>query len=120
MKKKSIISKNYLENVPQRACIKYTEDTEGIVTLEIENKGIINKIAQKLLKKPKTTYIHLDEFGSFVWKNIDGKKSIIHIGKDVEEKFGNKANPLYERLAKYFQILESYAFITFKTTQSPE
>ena len=30
---------------------------------------------------------------------------------ELEEKFGEKANPLYERLAKYFQILESYHFI---------
>ena len=34
--------------------------------------------------------------------------------KIVEKQFGEKANPLYERLARYFQILESYRFITFK------
>ena len=35
-------------------------------------------------------------------------------GKDVEMHFGEKANPLYERLAKYFQILDSYGFIEWK------
>lgn len=55
--------------------------------------------------------MHLDEMGSFVWPLIDGEKTILEIGKAVEERFGDEAKPLYERLVKYFQILESYHFI---------
>lgn len=103
---------NYLERCPERtSSLKWSIDEQGLVTLEIENKGIFNKIAQKLLKKPKISYVHLDEFGSFVWQHIDGKNDIIAIGKCVESQFGEKANPLYERLIKYFGILESYGFI---------
>lgn len=112
--KKQAISKNYLERVPFKAVAKYEIDEKGIVTLEIENKGITNKIAQKLFKKPKTSFIHLDEQGSFVWTLVNGENDIIAIGKEVESRFGEAANPLYERLAKYFKILESYKFITFK------
>ena len=79
--------------------------------MDIENTGVFNRIAQKLLHKPKVTHIHLDEIGSFVWPLLDGEKDIIALGKEVEEKFGEKANPLYERLAKYFQILDSYHFV---------
>ena len=104
-------SKNYLEFVPIRQIERFSEDENGVITLEIENKGIFNKVAQKLFKKPKISYVHLDENGSFVWPIIDGEKSLIDIGKEVEEQFGEKAHPLYERLAKYFQILESYGFI---------
>ena len=112
---KKVISENYLEKKPKRAPgLIWNEDEEGIVTLEVENKGIMNRIAQKLLKKPKTTYIHLDKFGSFVWKTIDGEKTIFEIGPEFKEKFGPDAEPLYERLAKYFQILKSYNFITFE------
>ena len=114
MGKKEIISENYLENIPVRSDIRWNTDEKEIITLEIDNKGIFNKISQKLLKKPPVTYIHLDELGSFVWPIIDGEKNIVEIGKKVEEKFGDKAHPLYERLAKYFQILESYRFIHFK------
>jgi len=32
----------------------------------------------------------------------------------VESKFGDDAKPIYERLAKFFQILESYGFISFQ------
>ncbi len=107
-------SENYLEKIPVRCDLNWSKDDKEIVTLEIENRGIFNKIAQKLFKKPKVSYIHLDEIGSFAWSLIDGNKTILELAKDVEEKFSEDANPLYERLAKYFQILESYNFITFK------
>ena len=114
MKKKNVISQNYLERVPYiPKNLGWTADEKGIVTLETENKGVMNRIAQKLLKKPKISYIHLDEFGSFVWQIIDGTKTIIELGKEVEARFGEEANPLYERLAKFFQILDSYGFIAW-------
>lgn len=115
MKKKNKLSENYLDRVPVRnAAFCWKTDESGIVTLEIENKGLANKIAQKLFKKPKISYVHLDEMGSFIWPMLDGEKTIFELGDKVEEKFGEGAHPLYERLAKYIQILESYGFITFK------
>lgn len=114
-KKKEVISQNYLEKIPVRpAHIAWSANEEGIVTLDIENTGLFNRIAQKLLHKPKVSHIHLDEMGSFVWPLLDGDKNIIELGKNVEEHFGEKANPLYERLSKYFQILDSYGFVEWK------
>lgn len=110
MKKKNEV--NYVEKIPvKNPDIGWKTDEEGKVTLEIENKGVFNRIFQVILKKPKISYIHLDEMGSFVWPLIDGEKNIIAIGKSVEAHFGEKANPLYDRLSQYFQILDSYNFI---------
>ncbi len=115
MKKKNVISQNYLEKKPIRtAGIEWSKDEEGVVTLEIVNKGVFNFIAQKLFKKPRISYIHLDEIGSFVWPLLDGEKDIYEIGKLVEAEFGEKAKPLYERLVTYFRVLESYKFIGWK------
>jgi len=114
-KRKEVISKNYLEKIPSRPeHIKWNADENGIVTLDIENTGFMNRMAQKLFRKPKVSHIHLDEMGSFVWPLLDGEKNIIELGELVKERFGDKANPLYERLAKYFQILDSYQFIEWK------
>ena len=108
-------SENLLEKIPvKNEKIGWSADENGIVTLEIENKGAMNRIAQKLFKKPKISYVHLDELGSFVWPLLDGEKDITALGVIVKEKFGEKAEPLYPRLAKYFQILESYGFVTLK------
>lgn len=98
----------------RREDIIWSVDDEGIVTLEMENKGIFNKIAQKLFKRPKISFIHLDETGSFIWQLIDGEKNIIELGESVEKHFGEKAHPLYERLATYVQMLESYGFVINK------
>lgn len=111
MKKKQ--SENYLDKKPLRNEKFSWSVDDGKVTLEVENKGVWNTLFQKILKKPRISYIHLDEMGSFIWPLLDGEKSILEIGKTVENQFGDKANPLYERLAKYFQILESYHFIYF-------
>ncbi len=103
---------NFLEKVPCHALeIKWSQDENGIVTLEMQNRGVANFLAQKILKKPKISYIHLEEFGSFVWLQIDGKRDIIEIGELVKEQFGKKAEPLYERLAQYIRTLESNGFI---------
>ena len=113
--KKNKTLENFLDAVPvKNPEINFTKDDNGIVTLEIENKGLMNRVFQKLLKKPKITYIHMEELGSFVWQIIDGESDITALGKKVEEHFGDKANPLYERLSQYVKILESYNFITLK------
>lgn len=115
MGKKLVVDENYLERKPVRKQeFSWTQDEKGKITLEIENTGYFNKIAQKLFKKPEVSYIHLDENGSFLWPLLDGEKTILELGVSVKEKFGEKAEPLYERLAKYFQILESYKFIEFR------
>ncbi|MBQ2283026.1 MAG: PqqD family protein [Agathobacter sp.] len=115
MKKEKAKSENYLERRPARPeHIQWSADDKGIVTLDIENKGFFNRMAQVLFRRPKVSHIHLDEMGSFVWPLVDGEKDILALGVLVKEQFGEEAEPLYERLAKYFQILESYSFIEWK------
>ena len=103
---------NYLDRVPKKnEGINWTK--EDVVTLEIENKGIMNRLFQKFFKKPKISYVHLDGMGSFIWKEIDGEKTVTEIGEKVSAHFGDDANPLYERLIKYLEILKSYNFIEY-------
>lgn len=115
VKNKRTVYENYLDKVPMhKDGLNWSIDENDRVTLEVENKGIANKFAQKLLKKPKISFIHFDEMGSFIWQKIDGKKNVFAIGKEVKEHFGENAEPLYERLAQYFGILENYGFVKFK------
>ena len=114
MKKANNFKKNYLEKIPLKNDKLGWSEKDGIITLEIENTGLFNRIAQKFFEKPKISYVDLDEMGSFIWPVIDGEKSLIVIGEEVSMHFGEKAEPLYERLAKYFQILESYGFVIWK------
>lgn len=114
MKTTNKLPPNYLENIPVRKITDWETGDDGNITLLIQNKGVFNFIAQKLFKKPKVSQVHLDENGSFVWSIIDGERNISELADDVDKKFGEAAHPLYERLAKFFQILESYGFVEFK------
>lgn len=110
MKKKE----NYLDYVP---CCNpgYTWDADkrGIVTVHVVNKGFYNFLAQKLFKRPRISHIKLDEYGSFVWQQMDGVKTIYDISELVRVKFGKDAEPIVERLVKYFQILYQNKFIGY-------
>ena len=101
-----------MNSVPKIAENLYWIIENNEVNIIMENRGIMNFLMQKLLHKPKTSIIHLDEIGSFIWQRIDGIKTTEEIATDLERKFGEKATPIRERLEKYFNILREYNFIS--------
>ena len=106
--------KNYLDFVPKKnPAFCWELDDDGRVVILIENRGIYNRIAQKLLKKPRVSRITLEKFGSFIWRQIDGTRSVYEISGLVSEEFGEEAEPLIERLVKYLRILQNNRFILF-------
>ena len=52
---------NYLDKVPviQK---KWEVNEKGLVEVTVENTGFFNVIAQKVFKKPRYSFIELDEF----------------------------------------------------------
>ena len=107
-------SANYLDFIPKIKEDLRWEKTPKDVTIYIENKGVMNRIAQKVLHKPKVSQIHLDEMGNFIWPLIDGNKTICELAEYVKQEFGEKAEPLYQRIVQYMRTLESYEFIAMK------
>lgn len=105
---------NYLDLIPEKSeKLRWHRDLKERVVLEVENTGLMNTIAQKLFNKPRFTKVHLDANGSFIWSQIDGEKTVEDIAQLVKKEFGEAAEPLYPRIVKYFQIVESYHFIKF-------
>lgn len=116
MKKKSKGEVNFLDFIPVREeAQKFMENEDGNIVMCIERKSIYDKLARFLRKKtPSVSYYTLDALGSYVWKQIDGTKSVYEIGCFVKEEFGEDAEPLYERLVKFIQILEMNRFVKYK------
>lgn len=105
---------NYLDLIPlKKEGIGCEINENNRVVLRVENKGFFNKLAQVAFSKPRFSNIELEEYGSFIWEYIDGKNSVYDIAKKVEEKFGEDAFPLYERICKYFGIMEENGLIFF-------
>lgn len=76
-----------------------------------------NKIAVKYFQpkiKSPNIKLKLDEIGSAVWLAIDGKKRINAIAAELVNLFGDKIQPVEERLPKFFTQLYEQKLITFE------
>lgn len=106
---------NYLNYIPgHNALFPFQKKENGRIEVEVKNRGLFNRIAQIFFKRPKKSYIELDEFGSFVWEQIDGKRTIYDICMLIKERFGEEAEPLFERAVTFFQILRRNTFIVYE------
>lgn len=114
MKKK----KNYLDFIPEHhPDLQWRFKEHGRVELIVPNKGISNHIAQLLFGKPKTSYIKLDEYGSFLWQQIDGKRDVYALSELMRKHFGDKAEPVIERLVQFMRTLQINHYIQYKKSQ---
>ena len=91
--------------------LAWTHKESGEVIVTMENKGFTNRIAQRFFGKPAVSHITLEGMGSFIFTCIDGKRSVFDIGVMLRDKYGQEAEPLYERLSVYMKRLEELEFI---------
>ena len=91
-------------NLKFRICdnVEYKIDDNGIVTVLEKQDHKIQKFFRKLrFKIPLYKELTLDEISSEVFTQIDGIKTVKEIGEYLEVRFGDKVNPLYERLLTF-------------------
>ena len=80
---------------------------DHIVTILEKQDHLIQRFFRRLgMKIPTYKHVKLDGFGSFVFLQLDGKRSIEEIGCLVEEKYGEQAHPLYERMLLFLNYID--------------
>lgn len=97
----------YLQNIPiVKETVEYQVE-DGIVSVMIDNNHRVQRFFRKLgFKIAKQTSINLDQYSSYVFLQIDGKRDIYTIGQNLKAEFGADAEPLYERLVTFIDFLE--------------
>lgn len=113
-RRKILKEANYLDLHPLRLHKEEIAD-ENIVTIIIpkfKNRFIVQYIVPKL--KSPDIKLKLDEIGSATWLLLDGKKDVREISKLLLEKFGDKIEPVNQRLTKFLTGLYEQRLITFK------
>lgn len=106
--------KNLLDMIPCRnARLGWEQDAEGLVHVIIPRNGLADRLVRRLVRRPETLRVDLDRFGSFVWLAIDGREDICRIGERVRSEFGEEAEPLYERLAAFMNLMKNNRLIYF-------
>ncbi|WP_278683740.1 PqqD family protein [Paraclostridium bifermentans] len=87
--------------------IEYEVSSDGIVTiLEKQDHKVQNFFRKLKFKIPMYKKMELDEYGSFIFLQIDGKKNVEELGIKLEEKYGEKSHPLYERLLLFLNHID--------------
>jgi hypothetical protein len=87
--------------------LEYEVDEKNIVTIIKRQDHWVQRFFRKLrFKIPEVTYIKLDAYSSFIFLNIDGNRTVKEIGEIMDEKYGEEAKPLYERLLLFLNHIE--------------
>ena len=82
--------------------LEYEVDKDNIVTIIEKQDHKVQKFFRKLkFRIPEDKKISLDEYGSWIFLQIDGKKNVKDLGESLEAKYGDKVHPLYERLLPF-------------------
>lgn len=89
----------------------------GINVLSPKFKG--NIVGPYLQKLAKSKYIRaeLDEIGSAAWLLMDGTNKVDDMAKLLDERFGEKIQPVYERLLLFLRSMHNNKFIYFQELQ---
>ncbi len=112
MAKKAKSQENFLDFIPSKnEKVRWIVLEDGIVQIQIDRNSWLDKVVRFFFKTPTMMKIDLDEFGSYIWVSIDGVKNIEDIAMGFRDEFGDKVEPLYERLGSYVNILRNNEFI---------
>ncbi|MBV7390704.1 PqqD family protein [Enterococcus alishanensis] len=83
------------------------EVRDGVVFIIKENNAKIQKVLRKIRYKiPKTSEMELDEYGSFIFQQIDGVRTVGEIAELLGDAIEEANNQLYDRLIIYMHHLE--------------
>ena len=111
---------NFLEWIPlisERNSWELRKD--GLVTVHMVHRGFFAWIAHHFFHRPQVSHIALDTMGSFIFRNLDGRRTVGAIAELVHRKFGTDAEPLYSRLITYLQILRNNGLIRYVEPDPP-
>jgi hypothetical protein len=101
---------------PQRICRWKYEDPEKTKALIYfpRFKSKTGKRLGKFYGFKMDRKLHLDEYGTAVWIVCNGRATVREIGEVLSEQYGEKVEPLHERLSEFLRVLERNEFIKFR------
>ena len=100
-----------MDAVPVKTAEAASQEGSPVVLLMPRYPTIAGRLVGKLFRRSKHIRVKLDDLGTAVWQLIDGKRSVRHIGEEIEKTFGEEAQPLYPRLGEFLGILAANRFI---------
>ncbi|KYK29678.1 pyrroloquinoline quinone biosynthesis protein PqqD [Thermoplasmatales archaeon SG8-52-1] len=101
----------FLRYIPNRLELEWSTNEEGLVEIIMPKfNSKIGKSFCKVIKKDNSFTANMDKYGSLVWKNCDGKKTVKDILTLMEKEFPKEEN-LDQRLILFLQQMHSLRYI---------
>ncbi|MFQ5676155.1 MAG: PqqD family peptide modification chaperone [bacterium] len=96
---------------------QWEKTSDGLAVILIPKFGnhLVGKWLMARMQKPHYR-LKLDEIGTFVWEQCDGGKSIQDIGDRLKKQFGDRVEPVQDRLKLFFKSLEKNKSVTWVTS----
>nr|SFZ88779.1 FIG00906203: hypothetical protein [Loigolactobacillus rennini] len=86
--------------------VQYRLKKGQVTIIRPQNHPIQNFFRKLHMRIPEKTYLDLDEYGSFVFKKINGRRNVYEIGQELAKKYQGADEYLYSRLLLYLQHIE--------------
>lgn len=110
---------NLLKLTPRRTA-SWSEDGDRVV-LRLEAPAHPWRVPLKWLSyKMATKKVRLDEVGSFAWRLLDGRRTVAQVAEDLRAEFGERIEPVEERLGELVRILHRGGKIAYDDGTSAE
>ncbi|MGQ9819733.1 MAG: PqqD family protein [Candidatus Kapaibacteriales bacterium] len=104
---------NFFELTPFHL-YKFKKRDDGLIDVYVPkfSSSFARKYLLKYFKNPFFR-ANLDEYGSYLWENIDGQKKVANLIDLMKERFGSAIEPATERTLLFFSQLYNAGFIDF-------
>jgi hypothetical protein len=96
---------------PQRACAFEEEDEQVVLLRPRFGRGRLGRWVERRLGS-RPLRLRLDEVGSFVWRRCDGARRVSVLSEELREEFGERIEPVEERLVLFLTGLLRQGCIT--------
>jgi hypothetical protein len=105
---------NLYDLVPARTC-DHRERDDGTVDVVMPRYGggALGRFLGGFVRN-RSVHVHLDDIGTGVWRLCDGRHTVHEIGESLHRQFGERIDPVYDRLELFLRQMKKSGMIEFR------
>lgn len=104
---------NLLDLAPERRA-EWEEQESRVVVLRPEPTTTGARLwIDRVLYQLSARRIRLDEYGSCVWRHVDGQRTVADIAAALRDQFGDAVEPAEERVGKLIQVFHREELVAY-------
>ena len=112
-REKELEGVNLLGLAPLRIA-DWEELEDRVVMLRPEPVSVgLRGLMDRFFHRMSANRIRLDEVGSFAWRHLDGERTVAEVGELLRGEFGDRVDPVAERLGHFVQVMRREGFLAY-------